>query len=258
MGHVISLSNISLVRGEKTILDRIDWHVSPGEHWAIVGPNGSGKTSMLKVATGYEWPSAGSGEVAVLGDRFGQVDLRELRKKVGWASSALIRWLSMHQTPVQIAVAGLRAATQLFDEPTQAELDRARELLDWFGMNDAADRPLQHLSLGERQKTILARAMMPDPDVLILDEPCAGLDLTAREQLLDQIARLADHCTLILVTHHIEEIFPTISHAALLHDGRIHASGRTADVLTSENLTTVFELPIQVEQSAERFWAKLS
>jgi len=254
---VISLSNIQLIQGGKRILDNVDWRVQPGEHWTLVGPNGSGKTTLLKVATGYVWPSAGSGPVDVLGSRFGQTNLRELRKRIGWASSALSRFLSSDQTPVEIVIAGLRGATQLFERPTESEIRQAREMLDWFGMRDAADRPMDLLSLGEHQKTILARALMPRPDLLILDEPCAGLDFSAREQLLEQIARLAGHCTLIYVTHHIEEISPVFSHTALLRDGRIIASGRTGSVLTSENLSSVFQVPIAVDQSAGRFWPRL-
>lgn len=259
---VIDLRGIHLSRWGKEILRGIDWRVSPREQWAIVGANGSGKTTLLRIVTGYLWPSKGS--VAVLGHRFGHVDLRELRKRIGWVSSALQHRMPPGCEALDAVVSGAYASIGLYARCGREQLDRARALLERMGCAGIADRPFGVLSLGEQQRVLIARSLMPDPPLLILDEPCAGLDLQAREHLLEVIDGLAraPHPdgrgrTLVFVTHHVEEITPVFTHALLLKAGQALRQGIKADVLTGECLSEAFEIAVDVEPSDGRFWARI-
>lgn len=254
----IELSDVRYERGRRMILQDVCWRVSEGEHWALVGANGSGKTTLLQIAVGYLWPT--DGRVCVLGHEFGQVDLRQLRRRIGWVSSSLSGMIRPTQSALQIVMSGAFASTALFDAVTPAQRSAAMELLEKLACAHVALSPYGVLSLGEQQKVLIARALMAGPDLLILDEACAGLDLAARENLLTTIDALAageGGPSLILVTHHIEEIPPAFSHAMILKDGRVLAQGPKGDVLTGDTLTAAFSLPVEVDFRYGRYWPRV-
>lgn len=253
---VVDLADVTLVRSGSVILRDVSWRIMPGEHWALLGANGSGKTSLLSIVSGFLWPSEGS--ASVLGERFGQTDLRELRKRIGWVSPALQEWIPVRDTGLDTALTGLRGTLGVRAEHSGEERDCARGLLNFLGCGAQADQPFRTLSQGERQKVLIARAMVSGPQLLIFDEICSGLDLAAREGFLETVERLAHEPggpTLILVTHHIEEIVPAFSHAMVLRAGEVVAQGPRDDVLTSDVFSAAYDLPVTVETIGERQWA---
>ena len=252
---IIELSKISLYMDEKVILKDISWNVKRGEHWAVLGANGSGKTMMLKIVNGYLWPSEGT--VSVLGHQFGTVDLRRLRKSIGWVSSALMESIPRGEGAIEVILSGKHASLGLWDGYHAEDQNRALGLLRLMDCEDVTSRLFGTLSQGEQQKVLIARALMPRPVLLILDEPCVGLDPSARENVLETIQRLAldrDEPTLILVTHHAEEIIPAISHVLVLRSGRILAQGAKQVVLTEDILTGAFGRPMGITEKDGRFW----
>lgn len=254
---IIDLKGISLRRGNKVILHGLDWRVKPGEHWVVLGLNGSGKTTMLNVVTGYLWPS--EGEVWVLGEKYGTVDLREHRKRIGWVSSSFQERVHGQERGLDMVVSGKFATIGLYEEPAKEDYDYAEHLLAQFGCLHLKDQPYALCSQGEKQKILIARALMARPELLILDEPCNGLDFLARERLLDDIARLAEGPeapALLYVTHHIEEIVPAFSHALLLRDGTVFRSGTVADMINRETLEAFFEVPLDVIWNRGRAWLR--
>jgi iron complex transport system ATP-binding protein len=255
---VIRLGDVTVRRGDRTILGPLDWEVVAGERWVVIGPNGSGKTTLLQVASTTLWPS--TGRVEILGDRIGAVDARELRKRVGLASPALAAAIEPRLTPSDIVVSAREAALapwwHTFGEADRA---RARDLLDRLGVGALAERTFGTLSTGERQRVQIARALMPDPDLLLLDEPAAGLDLGAREDLVATLGRLgteARPAAIVLVTHHVEEVPSGFDRALLLRDGRSVAAGSLADALTSATLSQAFGIPIRLGSEDGRFHAR--
>ncbi len=258
IGAVLSLEDVYMRRGDTVILDRISWQVLPGEQWAVVGPNGSGKTTMLKVAAGVMWPSAG--KVEALGHRYGQVDLRTLRTRIGWVSSALEELVPARQQALEVVLSGLFASFGIYDEATNVQRERACGLLESLGCGRIADRPYGVLSQGEKQRVLIARALMTRADILIMDEPTAGLDITARELLLESVERLLTRenpPAVIFVTHHIEEIVPAITHAMVLCGGHVLAAGIKADILSGDALARAFSVPMEVDFRHGRFWPRI-
>ncbi|MFM1653202.1 ABC transporter ATP-binding protein [Brevibacillus sp. B_LB10_24] len=254
----VDIKDVSWVREGRPILKNINWSVKPGEHWAIVGLNGSGKTTLLNIINGYIWPT--TGKVSILGQAFGSVDLRELRKAIGWVSSSLQEKIYRRESAKEIVLSGKYASIGLFEQPQEADVQRALEILDQLGCARLAERPFQTLSQGEKQKVLIGRALMTSPRLLILDEPCTGLDLFSREQLLmsiERLGRLPDAPTMLYVTHHTEEILPIFSHTLLLRRGEIYSAGKTADVLTSDNLTSFFEAPVDIHTKDGRLWINI-
>ncbi len=252
---VIQLDHLSFIRDHTTILQDISLLVEKGQHWAIIGPNGSGKTSLVSIINGYHQPSEGKAEV--LGRIFGKTDLRELRLHIGEASSEIKNMLHPQDSVTDIVLSGRFATIGLYEMPSQQDMERAGDLLDFFGLSDMAGRPFNILSGGEQQKTLIARALMPAPELLILDEPCAGLDIGAREELLDSVQMMCKAPrgpTLILVTHHIEEIIPAVTHALALKQGRIVAKGAKKGIVTGEILSRTFDLAIEVQERCGRLW----
>jgi iron complex transport system ATP-binding protein len=229
--------------------------IDHGQHWAIIGQNGSGKTSLISIINGYHQPS--EGKARVLGKKFGSTDLRELRLQIGECSSE-IRDMIHNREPVKdIVLSGKFASIGLYKAPDAKDHERADHLLDLFGLSQICGHRFMTLSDGEKQKTLLARALMPEPELLVLDEPCAGLDLKAREELLDAVQEMCmthEGPTLIYITHHIEEIIPAITHALALRKGRVIASGKREDVLTNEVLSETFEVPIELHEKDRRLW----
>jgi len=239
------------------ILEGITWTVTAAERWVIVGANGSGKTSLLRLASAQCRPSTGT--VDVLGERLGRTDMRELRRRIGVASAAVVDQLrpglSAHEAVVSARHGALETWWHEYDD---ADHRRADDLLGAMGCSAFRDRPLASLSQGERQRVMLARALMPRPGLLLLDEPAAGLDLPGREALVHRLADLAADPgapPMVLVTHHVEEIPPGTTHALVLRQGRVVAGGPVAGTLTGEVLSAAFGLDVRVERREGRWTA---
>ena len=256
---ILRLSAVSVRRGGRTILGPIDWSIKAGERWIVFGPNGSGKTTLVHVASTYLWPS--SGTVEVLGETIGRVDARELRRQVGYAGAGLESAIDSGLSARDVVMTARHAALgPWWHDYTDADRARAAELLATIGIGDLTDRPFGLLSTGERRRVQIARALMPDPDLLILDEPASSLDLGAREALVRDLGRLAAAGTpqaIVLVTHHVEEVPRGFGHALVLAEGRAVAAGAIDEALTGATLTSAFGLPISLEHSDGRFRAWL-
>lgn len=255
---VISMENVSCIRDSHIILHNINWSVLPGEHWAIFGLNGSGKTTLLNIVNGYIYPS--SGNVSVLGRVFGKYDLRELRKSIGWISSSLQERLYGNHTSESITLSGLFSTIGLYDQTTSADRERAHHLLEKLGCKHIIHKAYSTLSQGEKQKVLIARGLMNSPRLLILDEPCTGLDIFSREHMLETIGALAadrNSPSIIYVTHRTEEILPVFSNTLLLRQGRVFLSGRTDEIFTESNLSAFLETPVNVKKKNRRFWLEL-
>lgn len=245
---VIQLESIRMIRGDdQIILDGIDWTIRPGEHWALLGANGSGKTSLLKIICGYEWPTEGA--VRVLGQPYGEVPVAEVRKRIGWVSSSLQTWVHDEDTALEVVVSGLEASFGLWRDFSQKEFSEAKRTLDDLGVGGHVKKPWAVLSQGEKQRVLIARAWISRPALLILDEPCAGLDPVARAAFLDDLSRFARRKrspTLIFVTHHVEEIPPFVNRALILKDGRALAEGPLEEVCTSAIMSAAFGRPCEI------------
>ena len=237
-------------RAGRPILGPLNLIIRPGERWVIVGANGSGKTTLLSVLGLTLWPTAGT--VDVLGARFGRVDARKLREQIGLASSAVEATMRSDLTPVDLVMTARHAATEpWWHDFTEADRARARSLLESLGLAQVADHPFGTLSAGERRRTSIGRALMPDPDLLLLDEPAASLDLGARKALLHDLAKLSDAgrpAAIVLVTHHVEEIPPAFTHALLLRGGRIRAAGPIEVTLSADALSDTFGVELELER----------
>ena len=256
--EVLRLTGVRLIRDRTTILEHIDWRVRARERWVVLGPNGSGKTSLCQILTLYQHPSAGS--VTVLGGELGRVDVRALRLRIGITSAALAAMIPPNLTAEQIVLAGKEAALapwwHRYDEADRAHARRCLARVDCLGH---AGQRFRTLSSGERQRVLLARALMCTPGLMVLDEPNAGLDLPGREQLVKTLAALArtdPALPLVLVTHHLDEIPPGFTHALLLASGRMAAAGPIEEVLTPPRLTACFGLALDVEHRHGRWHAR--
>jgi iron complex transport system ATP-binding protein len=235
------------------ILREVQWTISKGEHWVLLGPNGSGKTSLLRILAAYEWPS--QGEVEVLGEKFGRFDLRELRKRIGLVCAALAPRFPDWDDARSIVLSGIDAAIGRSRKFSPDEERRALAALEAVAAAHIARRPFGALSEGERQRVLIARAFLPAPALLVLDEPCEGLDPLARERLLEDLARFAARPgapTMVLVTHHLEEIPPFVSHAMLLANGGVVATGPVEEVVTTAHLSRAFGVPCEVKVEPSR------
>jgi iron complex transport system ATP-binding protein len=258
MSSVLDLQAVTVRRGAKTILDSVDWQVNEGERWVILGRNGAGKTTLLQIASARMHPTAGTAEI--LGERLGRTDVFELRPRIGLASAALAEQIPGSETVRNVVLTAAYGVTGRWRE-TYEEFDaeRAEDLLAAFDVLSLADRLFGTLSEGERKRVQIARALMTDPELLLLDEPAAGLDLGGREELVGALAELAgDEASpvLVLVTHHVEEIPPGFTHVMLLKDGAVHRAGPLAEVLTAENLSEAFGLPLVVAHGGGRWMAR--
>jgi iron complex transport system ATP-binding protein len=244
----------SFRRDGREILSDVELVIQRGEHWALIGPNGSGKTSLLRILSGYEWPSEGS--VEVLGALFGEVDLRELRKRIGVVTSALLPKIPGSAGALDVALSGLEASLGLWRPFTEEERAKALAALGAIGVGHLASVRYEVLSQGERQRVLIARALVNAPALLILDEACGGLDPVSRESFLEDLSALAtrpDAPTMLFVTHHVEEIPPFLGHALLLSAGRVVKSGAIEEVFTNEHFTRAFGAKCEVGREGERF-----
>lgn len=255
MKTMITFQDVEWKRSGKDILTGINWTVHAGEHWGILGLNGSGKTSLLNIITGYQYPS--SGKVTVLGNRFGETSLPELRKEIGFVSSSLGRFSHIleHETIEEIIVSGKFASFGLYEEVLPDDWDKADKLMEQFRLQYLKGKPYNLLSEGERRRVLIARALMNDPKMLILDEPCSGLDIQSREGLLSLTQEIMGNERLVIyVTHHIEELVEGITHVLLLNSGKIVAAGPKKEVISDSLLSQTFEIPVHVRWEDERPW----
>lgn len=254
MSVLFDVKNLSVRRGRVHILRSVNWTVKKGEHWVILGANGSGKTSLLKTITGYMTPT--DGDIYLLGEHFGDSDWRELRQHVGVVSASISHLVHEEDNGLEIVAGGKKAMIGYWGRITKEEAAQARRLLRLLRVPYAADRNWEVLSQGERQRVLIARALMPEPKLLILDEPCAGLDPVARERFLADLSRLASRKNapgLVLVTHHIEEIQPEFTHLLAIRNGRVAYSGPKTGGLTSSLLGQIFGAKITVRSRDSRY-----
>lgn len=251
---ILSIEQLHIERSGTIILHGLSWSVERGQHWVILGANGSGKTSLLSALTGYLMPT--SGKISLLGETYGHADWRELRKKVGLVSSSIRQMMADEEPALETVASGKYAMIDFWGKVTRAEQTEALKLLRQVECEYLANRPWRVLSQGERQRVLIGRALMARPRLLILDEPCAGLDPAAREHFLQFLQRLGksrNAPTLVLVTHHVEEIMPVFSHVLLLKDGGVLMGGKKADVLDSRNLSKAFRAQMQLNRNRDRY-----
>lgn len=251
---VLEVSHLFIKRGDTVILHDVSWRVERGQHWAILGANGSGKTSLLSALTGYLTPTHGA--ISLLGRRYGAADWRELRTEIGLLSSAVRQMMADDEPALETVVSGKYAMIDFWGRMTRADRARALRLLGQVECHYLVDRPWRVLSQGERQRVMIGRALMAKPRLLILDEPCAGLDPAAREhflQFLQRLGRSRTSPTLVLVTHHVEEIMPVFSHVLILKAGRVLAAAPKAKALTTGLLSQAFDARARLRQSAGRY-----
>jgi len=257
-GAALRLVDVGFTRDGRDLLDAVDWQVQPGEDWIVLGLNGSGKTTLIRIAALYEHPSRGT--IDVLGQRLGRADVRVLRTRVALVSSTMSDLMRPQLTAAEIVMCAKHAALEpWWHTYTTADQDRALQLLDAQGVGHVAGHRFATLSSGERQRTMLARALMNEPVLVLLDEPTAGLDLRGREELvdrLDSLARDPDSSPLVLVTHHVEEIPPAFTHVLAIRDGRVLDQGPIDDVLTADLLSETFRLPLVLERRDGRYTAR--
>lgn len=251
---VLHMNNVFLRREEETILKNISWDVEKGQHWALYGLNGAGKTALLNMLIAAHFPSEGVLEVC--GRTFGKDILADqLRRKVAIVSSGIEQMLDPTDNSFEIVLSGAFASIGLYDKVTDEQRDKAKGIMAKIGNLDYANRPYEVLSQGQKQRALLGRALMMEPELLILDEPAASLDFVAREQLLEiinDIAKQENAPTIIYVTHHIEEILSIFEHTLLLKDGEVFSQGKTEEQLSAVSLSTFFDMPVAVQKANGR------
>jgi iron complex transport system ATP-binding protein len=251
---ILEISGLRIQRGRTVILEDIAWRVERGQHWVILGANGSGKTSLLSALTGYLMPTAG--EISVLGESYGQSDWRELRKHIGLVSSSVRQMMHDEEPALETVISGKYAMIDFWGKASACDRTQARGILRDIECEHLIERPWLVLSQGERQRVLIGRALMAKPRLLILDEPCAGLDPAARErflQFLQRIGNRKDAPTLVLVTHHVEEIMPVFSHLLILKNGQVLKAGTKAATLNKESLSRAFCEQMTVRKEGDRY-----
>lgn len=251
---ILNVDHMRIERSGTVILDDVSWRVEPGQHWVILGANGSGKTSLLSALTGYLMPT--KGDIELLGERFGESDWRALRMRIGLVSSSIRQMMADTETALETVVSGKYAMIDYWGAIKKADRAAGLRLLKQVECSYLEERPWAYLSQGERQRILIGRGLMARPKLLILDEPCAGLDPAARENFLLFLERLGKQRgapALVLVTHHVEEIMPVFTHVLALREGKVVASGPKQDVLNSKLLSTVFGAQIQLRNTAGRY-----
>jgi len=256
---ILSVRDVRVSRGATRILDELSWEIARGECWVILGANGSGKTSLLAVLTGYL--NASAGDVTVLGNRYGASDWRELRKRIGIVSAHLGQRIPDGEAALDTVISGKYAMIDYWGKTRRRDRVAATAILRKVEAEQLLERPWGVLSQGERQRIMIGRALMAHPALLILDEPCAGLDPVARTHFLGFLERLGANRhapSLILVTHHVEEIIPSVTHALLLRGGRVHASGPIEKVLTSANLSATFDAAMRLRKQDGKYTLRIA
>lgn len=255
---LLDFEDVSFIREGKPLLANITWQVELDERWVVIGPNGAGKTTLMRLAAAEEYPS--KGKAWIMGERIGRTDMRDLRAMIGISSAALAHRIPEQEIVFDLIVsAGYAILGRWREEYDGLDLDRAHEILEQVGALHLAKRRWGTLSEGERKRVMIARALMANPELLLLDEPTAGMDLGGREDLVGYLGDLAldaDAPATVMITHHVEEIPDGFTHAMLLDEGEVVAQGLLEDVITSENLTKTFHQPIQVDRLDGRYFAR--
>ena len=258
MVAVLEFADVSVRRGQATLLDQVSWRVGEADRWVVLGPNGAGKTTLLQVASAQIHPT--DGVAGILDEVLGTVDVFELRPRIGLTSAALAERIPRHELVRDLVVSASYAVVGRWRESyDDLDHDRARELIDTMGATHLLDRTFGTLSEGERKRVQIARALMADPELLLLDEPAAGLDLGGREDLVATLSTLARDLAspaTVLVSHHVEEIPPGFTHVLLLREGRVVIAGPIEDVLTEEHLETTFGMPLVLTRADGRWAAR--
>ena len=258
MARVLQFSDVSVVRSSNVILDRVDWSVEGDERWVVLGPNGAGKTTLLQLAAALLHPT--SGQVTVLDGALGSVDLFELRPRIGFASTAMARRIPRDETVLDVVMTAAYSVTgRWHEEYEDVDKRRARRVLAEWKLDSFADRRFGDLSDGEQKRVQIARSVMTDPELLLLDEPAASLDLGAREELIKLLSGYAsesDAPAMVMVTHHVEEIPRGFDHALLIADGEVHAAGPIDEVLTSDNISNTFGVQLEIDAHDGRYTAR--
>ena len=257
MTMVLRFSDVNYVRNGRPILDSVTWTVDDAERWVILGPNGAGKTTVMKLASGQDYPS--SGTVDILDHRLGRVDVRELRTRIGFVSSATARRIPDAESVKDLVLTAAYGVEGRWNEAYEdLDIRQAVRVLSEWGLGEQADQRFATLSDGERKRAMIARAVMTDPELLLLDEPSASLDLGARELLLQLLSGFAQSVTspaMVMVTHHVEEIPPGFTHLMLMRDGRIEAAGPITETLTAANLERTFGMRFELNEHDGRYSA---
>jgi iron complex transport system ATP-binding protein len=255
---IASLSGVSVMRSGQWILKDIDWRIEEGQRWVVIGPNGAGKTTLLSILSTYLYPT--EGVVEVLGSRFGATDLNDLRTRIGLASTSSTTLIPEDEKVIDLVLSSAYAIYgRWLEEYDLWDKSRASALLQSFGIRELAQRRFASLSEGERKRVVIARSLMPDPELLLLDEPAASLDLGSREDLLNRISQFSTNPAApasVIVTHHLEEIPQGSTHILILHKGRTFASGAIDEILTGQTLSALYEIPLKVEKREGRFFAR--
>ena len=258
MSRVLDFKNVTVLRDKKPVLSNVDWQVESDQRWVIIGPNGAGKTTLLRVAASQIQPSTGT--AIVLGQTLGKVNVFELRTRIGFASNALSSHIPNSETVLNSVMTAIYAVTGRWNEEyDEIDVRRAMRVLNEWHLSELADRAFGTLSDGERKRAQIARSVMPDPELLLLDEPVASLDLAAREQTISLIGAYASEPAapaIVMVTHHLEEIPEGFTHALIVSGGQVHAAGPIEQTLTSDKLSGAFGVSISVELVDGRYRAK--
>ncbi|WP_314574778.1 ABC transporter ATP-binding protein [Enterococcus gilvus] len=246
---ILSFENVQFVRQQNVLLQDIDWRIKAGEDWAVLGLNGAGKSLMLNMISGNLWPS--SGKLTVLGEVFGRTSIPDLTKRIGWVSQSLQERIHREELAEWIVLSGKFASIGIYQQVSDDEMKEAKQMLSSLGAEKLIGKPYQVLSQGEKQLVLIARALMAKPELLILDEPCNGLDLFAREDLLARIERMkqaADAPSLLYVTHHTEEILPILTHVLMIRNGEIVQQGPRDALLEEPILNDFYQRPIMIHE----------
>lgn len=246
---ILSFENVQFVRQQNVLLQDIDWRIKAGEDWAVLGLNGAGKSLMLNMISGNLWPS--SGKLTVLGEVFGRTSIPDLTKRIGWVSQSLQERIHREELAEWIVLSGKFASIGIYQQVSEDEMREAKQMLSSLGAEKLIGKPYQVLSQGEKQLVLIARALMAKPELLILDEPCNGLDLFAREDLLARIERMkqaADAPSLLYVTHHTEEILPILTHVLMIRNGEIVRQGPRDALLEEPILNDFYQRPIMIHE----------
>jgi len=257
VSEILDLQDVTVRRGSNEILSHVTWQVMPSERWIVMGSNGAGKTTLMQICSGFMHPTTGNANI--LGYELGRTDVRELRTLVGISSAAVVALLPPQETVLDsIMTSAYGISGRWRERYDQVDKNRAHDLMQDWGLTSFASRRIGNLSEGERKRVQIARALMCDPEILILDEPAAGLDVGGREDLVGRLAQLAadeSSPSLILVTHHVEEIPPNFTHALLLKSGQVCARGELSSVIASDPMSEAFGIPLDVEYGEQRWHA---